>query len=72
MKVKTDFWASVGVAIIGTIVAFLVCNLFLGEIEPVTFKTVGDDVSSDLATPDENVFNFNALNPTVEVYVGGE
>lgn len=72
MKVKTDFWASVGVAIIGTIVAFLVCNLFLGEIESVTFKTVGGDVATDLATPDENVFNFNALNPTVEVYVGEE
>lgn len=72
MKVKMDFWASVGVAIAGVIIAFLVCNMFLGEIESVNFKTVGGDVTSDLATPDESVFNFNALNPTVEVYVGEE
>lgn len=59
-------------AIAGVIIAFLVCNMFLGEIESVNFKTVGSDVTSDLATPDESVFNFNALNPTVEVYVGEE
>ena len=37
----------------------------------VQFKTV-DNSSYSLAEPDPEVFNFRAVNPTVEVYVGSE
>lgn len=66
---KTDLFTSIGAAIVGALIAYFVCNLFLGSIEPVTFKTVDTTVSTDLTNPDVNVFNYNALNPTLEVYV---
>ena len=67
---KTDLATSIGVAIAGAIIAFVVCNLFLGEIEDFSYKSINASVGSDLANPDPEVFNYKAINPTVEVYVG--
>lgn len=67
---KTDLASSIGAAIIGVLLAYFVCNLFIGEIEPVTIKTVDTSVTADLVEPNIEVFNYKALNPTVEVYVG--
>lgn len=50
-------------------IAFFVCNLLLPKIEPVTYKTV-DAVSGSVESPSSDIFNFTAINPTVEVYVG--
>lgn len=68
---KTDLASSIGVAILGLLIAYFVCNLFIGPIEDVSFKRI-DDSSLDLtvAEPSNEVFNYKALNPTVEVYVG--
>ena len=66
---KKDLATSIALAIVGTVIGYLVCNLFIGEIEPVSFSTV-EGVSIDLDAPDPEVFNYRALNPTVEVYVG--
>ena len=67
---KTELITAIGAAIVGVLIAFFVTNLFLGKIEDVTVKTVDSSVSADLADPDPEVFNYKALNPTVEVYVG--
>lgn len=67
---KTDLITTIGVAIVGVLIAFFVCNFFIGPIEPVSFSTVETDINADLSGPDVNVFNYKALNPTVEVYVG--
>lgn len=67
---QKDLFTSIGTAILGAIIAFFVCNMFLSPIEPVKFKTVETSVSADVATPSSEVFNYRALNPTVEVYVG--
>ncbi|MBQ3436823.1 hypothetical protein IJG26_02645 [Candidatus Saccharibacteria bacterium] len=67
---KTDLATSIGVAIVGIIISFVVCNLFLGEIQEVSFTTVSSSVTTDVASPDPEVFNYKAINPTVEVYVG--
>ena len=68
---KTDLITSIGAAIIGSVIAFLACNALIPAIEPVSYKKL-DDASSnyELIEPDVNVFNYRALNPTVEVYVG--
>ncbi len=68
---KFDLTTSVIVAIIGTIAGFFVFNLILPAFDSVQFKTV-DNSSYSLAEPDPEVFNFRAVNPTVEVYVGSE
>lgn len=67
---KTDLATSIGVAILGVLIAYFVCNFFIGPIESVSFKTIEQDVDATLAEPNVNVFNYKALNPTVEVYVG--
>lgn len=58
------------VAVFGSVIAFVACNFLLGPIESVTFRTVDSTVNTNLTDPDPEVFNYRALNPTVEVYVG--
>lgn len=67
---KTDLATSIVAAVIGILVAFFVTNLFLPSIEDVTYKTINGSINTNLAEPDPEVFNYRALNPTVEVYVG--
>ena len=63
---KTDLFTSIVAAIAGVLIAFFVTNLFIGPIEEVTYKTV----TAEVVDPNPEVFNYRALNPTVEVYVG--
>ena len=67
---KTDLVSSIGVAIAGVLIAYFVCNLFIGLIEDFTINSVTTKVDSTLSDPSPEVFNYKALNPTVEVYVG--
>ena len=67
---KRDLFTSVIAAVAGVLIAFFVCNIFLKPIEDVTYKTVNGTVTSTVAEPNPEVFNYKALNPTVEVYVG--
>lgn len=68
---KTDLVTSIGAAILGSIIAFVVVNMLLPEIAPVSFKRIDNpSMSYELTEPDEEIFNPRALNPTVEVYVG--
>ncbi|MBQ3465091.1 hypothetical protein IJH15_02630 [Candidatus Saccharibacteria bacterium] len=67
---KTDLATSIVAAIIGLLIAFFVANLLTGEIEPFTYRTIETTVNADLGEPNREVFNYRALNPTVEVYVG--
>ncbi len=66
---QSDVISVVMVAIIGSIAAFFLVNLILGEHKAVKYKSVSG-VSSELAEPDPEVFSYGAVNPTVEVYVG--
>lgn len=67
---KNDLFTAILVAIIGVVVSYLICNTFYGEIPPYTFSTINEVVSADYTEPDSAIFNFRAINPTVEVYVG--
>lgn len=67
---KTDLASSIAAAIVGIIISYLICNLIVGEIQPVEITTVDASVTADLDDPSVEVFNYKALNPTVEVYVG--
>ena len=67
---KTDLASSIGVAILGVIVAYFVCNMLIPAIEDYTVKTVGSSVNAEVVEPSPEVFNYKAINPTVEVYVG--
>ena len=67
---KKDLFTSILVAILGIFISYLVCNTFYGEIPPYQFNSIQETVSADLAEPDSGIFNYRAINPTVEVYVG--
>lgn len=67
---KTDFLTAVVIAIVGLVGGYLVTNMLVGPIGSTTVKTLEESVSSELAEPNPEIFNYRALNPTVEVYVG--
>ena len=68
---QSDIITVILVAGIGIFAAILLCNMILGNPDErsVTFKTV-QVVDATLASPDPEVFNQDAINPTVEIYVG--
>ena len=68
---KTDLVTSISAAVLGVIISFIMVNMLVPEIEPVSFKRIDNaSMTYELTEPDEEVFNIRALNPTVEVYVG--
>lgn len=67
---KNDLATSIVTAIIGILISYFVCNMFIGEMDGVSFKILNSNITSNVEEPDPEVFNSKALNPTVEVYVG--
>ena len=69
---KTSDYISVfTIAIAETILAYFLMNYFLGDPaeKTVSFEYI-EAVSGDLVSPDSEIFNAGAINPTVEVFVG--
>lgn len=67
---KKDLATAIVTGILGVIIAYFVTNLLIPSIENFTFTTVDSSLSLGLVEPNNELFNFNALNPTVEVFVG--
>lgn len=61
---------AIATGIIGTVAAYILCGFLTGDIDSTSVSTVDSNIGTDLATPDPEIFNYRALNPTVEVYVG--
>ena len=68
---KTDIVTIVLTASIGTLIAAFMTNILLGNPDDrsVSFSSIGE-ITADLTEPDPETFNIEAINPTVEVYVG--
>lgn len=69
---KTDIAMIILIASISAITAYFVVGAIPGlqnTNEPVKVKTI-EEYSSTIETPSEDVFNSQALNPTVEVTIG--
>jgi len=72
MKLKqSDIISIAFIAILGIVASSFIVNWLLGDPDEATetFKTISV-VDADLAEPDSEVFNSDAINPTIEVYVG--
>ena len=67
---KTDIAMIIFIATISVMVSFFVTRSIMGDSasEPVSVKTI-EEISSTVVDPDPNVFNSNAINPAVEVYI---
>lgn len=68
---NTDIALVIMIALVATVISYFVGNALLGDPnEKVTNVEYMDVISSDVGDPDVESFNSDALNPTVEVYVG--
>jgi hypothetical protein len=70
---KTDIAMIILIASMSVLVAYFIAGalpVFKSNQEPVKVKTV-DTISSEVDDPDPSIFNKDAINPTVEVLIGG-
>lgn len=69
---KTDIAMIILIASVSILVAYFVAKGIFGDsaVKSVKVDTT-DPISAQLVQPDPAVFNSNAINPTVEVTIGG-
>lgn len=67
---KNDLATAIITAVIGVVASYFLAGLFFGEIEDFTISSVDPNLTVELADPNADIFNYRAVNPTVEVYVG--
>lgn len=67
---KRDLATTIIAAIAGVMVAYFITNLFIPEIANFSVKNLSGNTNYTLAQPSDDIFNYRAVNPTVEVYVG--
>ena len=67
---KTDLATAIISAIVGVLVAyFLVGGVFLKDPGAVNIKTIENSTNFTPSEPNPEIFNYRALNPTVETYI---
>lgn len=68
---RTDIAMIIFIASMSVLVSYFVAKSVLGDAtsESVTIKTA-DPISAAIEDPDERIFHADAINPTVEVYIG--
>lgn len=67
---KKDLFTAIVTAIIGVFLAyFIIGGVFLKSPAPVVIKTLTTAVDNTVSEPNPEIFNYRAINPTVEVYV---
>ena len=68
---RSDIFTVTFVASVGVLLTFIACSFLLGDPDTryLKHKMIGK-ITADLTSPDPEVFNVDAINPTVEVYVG--
>ena len=68
---QSDIFTIIIIASIGMVAAFFASNALLGNPDELSMKhkTI-TPISTEIVEPDPETFNLDAINPTVEVYVG--
>lgn len=69
---RSDIAMIILIASVSVLVAYFVAKTVIGDTkkESVTVKTT-DPITTEIVKPDPSVFNPNAINPTVQVIIGG-
>ena len=69
---KSDIAMIILIAAVSMMIAYFAAQAILGNVqnESVQVKTI-DRITTEVEEPDSSVFNSNAINPTVEVIIGG-
>jgi hypothetical protein len=70
---KTDVAMIILIASLSVLISYFVAKAVIGDIqnESVKVKTA-EAITTDVVQPDTSVFNSDAINPTVEVIIGGD
>lgn len=70
---RTDVAALIFIASLSVLVAYFIADMVIGKptSESVKVKTMSP-ISADIEQPDPSIFNKDAINPTVEVVIGGQ
>lgn len=70
---RTDMAALIFIASLSVLVAYFVAGAVIGKpsSESIKVKTV-TPITADVDQPDPSIFNKDAINPTVEVVIGGQ
>lgn len=67
---KKDLITTIVAGVIGVAVAFfVVSNIFMKDPTPVSVKIISTTIDPKLGDPNIEIFNYRAVNPTVEAYV---
>lgn len=69
---KSDIAMIILIISISVLVSYFVAKSVIGDVSSQSVKVKTTEViSADLADPSPSVFNKDAINPTVEVTIGG-
>ncbi len=69
---RFDLLTSIISIVAGSLVAYFTCNALIPPIESVSFETIESATSPSVADPNLEIFNPDAINPTVEVFIGSD
>jgi hypothetical protein len=69
---KTDIALIIFIAAVSVLIAYFVANAVIGspEDQSVTVPSTSP-ITSSVAQPSDRIFNSEAINPTVEICIGG-
>lgn len=69
---KSDIAMIILIASVSVLVAYFVAKALIGDVQnqSVEVKTA-EPITAEINKPDPTVFNKDAINPTVEVIIGG-
>lgn len=61
------------IASMSVLIAYFVAKGIVGDVQNQSVKVkVAEPIAADVEEPDAKIFNSNAINPTVEVIIGGD
>lgn len=70
---KSDVAMIVLIASMSILTAYFVAKSVVGDVQNQSVKVkTAEPISATVVEPDTKIFNANAINPTVEVIIGGD
>lgn len=70
---KSDLAMIILIASMSVLVAYFVAKGIVGDVQNQSVKVqVAEPIAADVEEPDAKIFNSSAINPTVEVIIGGD
>lgn len=69
---KTDIAMIILIASIAVLISYFIARSIIGDVSKQSAEVkTAELISGDVTPPDPKTFNSNAINPTVEVTIGG-